>query len=205
MPFCNPDRRDFRPQRLTGLGARLAVACLAVGLGCSNKAESSNPDTTLPNVADDSCARFGFGFNTEGCSTTECLEPLCSCPAPIRCIPGKNGRCMTAVDCGVACAADPEVLLACAVNIKPCRDDGDCRDARCVVEPTATEGECESGQRGARCREDRDCFVGNCVAGEGGIRACSPGEEGDLCNRASDCQSGQCARATDAQYGACQS
>jgi hypothetical protein len=155
-------------------------------------------------VADDSCARFGFRFSAAGCPEAECAEPLCRCPAAISCIPGKNERCMSAVDCDVACAADPETLLTCAIDIAPCRVDADCRQGLCVVEPGAVDGECESGERGARCREDQDCNVGNCVAGDGGNRACSPGEADDLCNRASDCQSRRCALDPGALVGSCQ-
>ncbi len=111
---------------------------------------------------------------------------------------------MVAVDCNLACAADPETLFSCAIDIAPCRVDADCSEGSCVVEPGAVDGECESGERGARCRNDQDCKVGNCVAGDGGNRACSPGDADDLCNRSTDCQSMRCALADGAPVGNCQ-
>ena len=111
---------------------------------------------------------------------------------------------MSGVACSVACAADPQTLLSCAIDIAPCRLDEDCSQGWCVVEPGAVDGECESGERGARCRNDQDCTLGNCVAGDGGNRACSPGEADDLCNRASDCQSGRCALGPGAGFGSCE-
>ncbi|HEX2670477.1 MAG TPA: hypothetical protein VHM25_06380 [Polyangiaceae bacterium] len=186
--------------------AQLRALLLTVGLlgpACASSAPAEDPDSALPGVSDDSCARFGFRFNAGSCPDAECAEPLCSCPAAISCIPGKNERCMTGVDCSVACLTDPETLLSCSLDIAPCRVDADCDVGLCVVEPGATDGECESGERGARCRNDQDCWVGNCVAGLAGNRACSPGEASDLCNRDSDCLSLRCTRATDALTGEC--
>lgn len=182
------------------------VLLLALGLlgpACASGAPAEDPDSALPRVADDSCARFGFRFTADGCPDSECAEPLCSCPTNIACIPGKSGRCMIGVDCSVACAVDPETLLSCSLDIAPCRVDADCQEGLCVVEPGAVDGECESGERGARCRNDQDCLLGNCVAGLAGNRACSPGEASDLCNRDDDCSSGRCMRATDALSGEC--
>jgi len=185
----------------------LAFALLAVWvtIACASAVPpAGDDDSELPPVADDSCARFGFQFTEGGCPEAECTLPLCSCPVEIRCIRGKNERCMSAVDCAVACAVEPATFFSCAIDIAPCRVDGDCVDERCVVEPGAPSGECESGERGARCREDQDCKVGNCVAGDGGNRACSPGEESDLCNRTTDCQSKRCALAPGALTGTCE-
>lgn len=191
-------------------GAPLALTLLALwaasGIACTSSAPAaSTDDASLPPVADDSCARFGFRFSPDGCPPAECAEPLCTCSAStISCIPGKNERCMVGVDCGLACATDPETLLLCAIEIEPCRVDADCSEGLCVVEPGALDGECESGERGARCRNDRDCKQGNCIAGQGGTRACSPGESSDLCNRAADCQSEHCALAADESVGVCE-
>ncbi|HYQ26011.1 MAG TPA: hypothetical protein VER04_02295 [Polyangiaceae bacterium] len=191
-----------RPSAWPALALFVGGALFA--LGCTSAAPASADDSSLPPVADDSCARFGFRFSPGGCPEAECAEPLCSCPAAIGCIPGKNERCMSGVACSVACSADFPRLLACAVDIAPCRLDTDCNQGLCVVEPAALDGECESGERGARCRNDQDCKVGNCVAGDGGNRACSPGEADDLCNRASDCQSARCALAAGATVGSCE-
>jgi hypothetical protein len=192
-------------RRLRASPALLLAAWAALGTACASSAAPANAeDSALPPVADDSCARFGFRFSADGCPEAGCAEPLCECPSTISCIPGKNGRCMSGLDCSVACAADPETLLACAIDIAPCRVDADCREGLCVVEPAAVDGECESGERGARCRNDQDCLEGNCVAGEGGNRACSPGEESDLCNRATDCRSLRCALAPNALVGTCE-
>jgi hypothetical protein len=201
-PFLTPNPR----QRL---GALPALALLSVwaasGMACTSSALTANDDdSTLPPVTDDSCARFGFRFSLGGCPETECAEPLCHCPSTISCIPGKNQRCMSGVECSIACAADPETLLSCSIDIAPCLVDTDCSEGLCVVEPGAADGECESGERGARCRNDQDCKVGNCVAGNGGNRACSAGEADDLCNRASDCQSMHCAFPDKASVGNCQ-
>ncbi|HET7538863.1 MAG TPA: hypothetical protein VFK05_03300 [Polyangiaceae bacterium] len=186
--------------------ARLLLALGAVSLSActSSAAPEISDDSELPPVADDSCARFGFQFTLDGCSAAACAEPLCTCASTIACIPGKNERCMTGVDCGVACSAAPETLFRCAIEIAPCRIDADCGEGLCVVEPGKIDGECQSGQRGARCREDRDCKEGNCVAGDGGNRACSPGEADDLCNRATDCRSLHCTLAPSALVGTCQ-
>ena len=185
------------PTLLIIVGAVLCVAC------ASSAAPASADDSTLPPVADDSCARFGFRFSAAGCPEAACVEPLCACPSPVACIAGKNERCMIGVDCSVACSADPATLLACAVDIAPCRTDADCREGLCVLEAGAADGECESGERGARCRNDQDCLTGNCVAGNGGNRACSPGEASDLCNRATDCRSLHCTPASNAPFGTC--
>lgn len=166
----------------------LALACAA----CSSSPLAQDPDAELPAVADDSCARFQFRFDPAGCPQAECAEPLCSCPDPIPCLSGFSGRCAVAMNCEAACAVDATTLFVCSVEIEPCTVDGDCSDGRCVTEPNRTNGECESGERGARCRNDADCKLGNCVAGENGNRACSPGESGDLCNRDLDCLSGAC-------------
>jgi len=182
---------------------RLTLLAWALTACTSSALPASDEDAALPPVRDDSCARFGFGFSSDGCPEAECAEPLCSCPSAIACIPGKNGRCMTAVTCSVACSADAQTLLSCAIDIAPCRTDAQCSDGLCVVEPGAVDGECESGERGARCRNDEDCKLGNCVAGEGGNRACSPGETDDLCNRASDCQSLRCALDEQRRFGTC--
>jgi hypothetical protein len=199
--------RSFRSesQRLHPVCAwrLLALAAVLAG-GCTSSAlPRDSDDSSLPPVANDSCARFGFRFSADGCPEADCAAPLCACASTISCIPGKNERCMTGVDCRVACAADPETLFQCAIDIVPCRVDADCMEGRCVVEPDMVDGECESGERGARCRNDQDCNVGNCVAGDGGNRACSPGETDDLCNRATDCQSLHCTLAPSALVGTC--
>lgn len=184
----------------------LRAALLGFGLlgsACASSAPQEDPDSHLPRVADDSCARFGFRFAADGCPEAECATPLCSCPLAVACIPGKNGRCMTGVDCDVACSVEPDILLSCSIDIAPCRLDADCREGFCVVEAGRPDGECESGARGARCRNDQDCSTGNCVAGDGGVRACSPGEESDLCNRDADCLSARCVGAPDAPTGEC--
>jgi hypothetical protein len=182
----------------------LALACAFSGLSCGDGDTRPSDDAALPPVTDDSCARFGFEFTDGGCPELACAEPLCSCPSPIRCISGMNDRCMTNVDCAAACAVDSTTLFVCSVGIEPCRSDQDCAAGRCVTEPAATNGECESGERGARCREDQDCLTGNCVAGTGGNRACSPGEPSDLCNRDRDCQSEHCVAIADALAGECE-
>lgn len=196
--------------RTHGPGARGAVtrlacwaALLAVACG-ESQSTASDEDAALPPVADDSCARFGFEFEQGGCPDAECAEPLCNCPTPIQCISGMNERCMVGLDCTAACAADMTQLFVCSVAIEPCTSDADCASGLCVDEPAATRGECESGERGARCRNDHDCQVGNCVAGTGGNRACSPGEASDLCNRDSDCQSAHCALSSGALSGECE-
>ena len=196
---------DPRP-RLGALSALLLTAWVAMGSGCASGAPpaAQADDSALPPVADDSCARFGFRFDANGCPEADCAEPLCNCPSAISCIPGKNDRCMIGVECRVACSADPETLLGCAVDIAPCHGDMDCRQGLCVLEPGAVDGECESGERGARCRNDQDCKIGNCIAGDGGNRACSPGEESDLCNRAEDCRSRHCAFTESALVGRCE-
>jgi len=201
VPPSKPGPARWRaafPALLLAAGAMVGTAC------SSSSTPAAGDDSALPPVANDSCARFGFRFNAGGCPEAECAEPVCRCPALIGCIPGKNERCMSGVDCAVACSVDAETLLACAIDIDPCRVDADCRDGSCVVEPGAVDGECESGERGARCRNDQDCKVGNCIAGEGGNRACSPGEASDLCNEASDCQSQRCTLDPNALYGVCE-
>ena len=182
----------------------LAFTCSFVGVSCGDGDTRPSDDSGLPPVADDSCARFGFVFTDGGCPELECAQPLCSCPAEIRCISGMNERCMTSVDCAAACAVDPTTLFVCSVSIEPCRSDADCAAGRCVTEPAATNGECESGERGARCRDDQDCLTGNCVAGTAGNRACSPGEPSDLCNRDRDCQSEHCILVSGALSGECE-
>src|SRR4051812_39275371 len=136
--------------RLSAFAPRQFLVWPVLAAACTSAAPTppTADDATLPPVVDDSCARFGFRFSPEGCPEAECAEPLCTCPSPIACIPGKNERCMVAVDCNVACAADPETLLACAIDIAPCREDSDCREGLCVVEAGALDGECESGERG---------------------------------------------------------
>jgi len=182
----------------------MSLWCAALVLAaCSASDPPRNDDDALPKAADDSCARFDFGFTAGGCPEALCQQALCSCPAPISCISGMNDRCMSAVDCDVACAADPETLFICSVSIDPCHVDADCQEGRCVTEPGAGSGECESGERAARCREDRDCATGNCIAGDTQSRACSPGEASDLCNRDSDCISGHCSLAAAALTGEC--
>ena len=208
MSYAEPMPSWTTPGRAAWLNALIALLLLsgsASSTACSSRAlQSDADDSTLPPVADDSCARFGFRFSPEGCPESVCAQPLCNCPSLIACIPGKNQRCMSGVDCSVACSADSETLLTCAIDIEPCRLDADCNEGLCVVEPGAVDGECESGERGARCRTDRDCKAGNCVAGDGGNRACSPGEDSDLCNRASDCQSGRCTVVVGASVGTCE-
>jgi len=187
--------------RLAWAGLTLSVA---LGwMACGGSGETHTDDFSLPPVIDDSCARFGFRFTLGGCPEAVCTEPVCSCPTPIRCIPGMNDRCMTGVSCDVACAADFETLFTCSVTIEPCRVDRDCSQGLCVVEPGATNGECESGERGARCRDDHDCHVGNCVAGKNGSRACSPGAGTDLCNRNEDCLGERCIFDSDPIVGEC--
>jgi hypothetical protein len=182
---------------------RLALVSALIAVGCGDGDAQSNDDSALPPVPDDSCARFGFRFTDGGCPELACAEPLCSCPTPIRCISGMNDRCMTGVACAAACAVDATTLFVCSVSIEPCHSDAECVTGRCVTEPAATNGECESGERGARCRDDQDCLTGNCVAGTEGNRACSPGEASDLCNRDRDCLSEHCTRAGDALTGEC--
>jgi hypothetical protein len=204
MPSAAPasERRSGARQRVWWL--TLAGAIIGVSCGDGDiRAKSANSDA-LPPVADDSCARFGFHFTEGGCPDAECAEPLCSCPAPIRCISGMDDRCMTGVDCATACAFDATTLFVCSVSIEPCQADDECAAGRCVTEAGAANGECESGERGARCRDDQDCKIGNCVAGTDGNRACSPGEESDLCNRDRDCQSAQCVVEGDALTGECE-
>ncbi len=195
--------------RLAWLSAWRALTLLTVcgalwGAACSSNAPPQGEDTALPPTVDDSCVRFGFRFTSGGCPESECQEPLCTCPTPIRCIPGMNDRCMSGLDCDAACAVDAESVFVCSIDIEPCTTDAECGAGRCVVQPGADNGECESGERGARCRNDADCLVGNCVAGDNASRACSPGEAGDLCNRASDCQSEHCSLDAGALTGECQ-
>jgi hypothetical protein len=197
------------PSSKVGLGARrltslLALALIAIGCGDGDGDARPSDDSSLPPVSDDSCARFGFTFTDGGCPELECAQPLCSCPTPVGCISGMNQRCMTGVDCVAACAIDPTTLFVCSVSIDPCHDDGDCPTGRCVIESAASNGECESGERGARCRNDQDCLLGNCVAGTAGNRACSPGEPGDLCNRDRDCQREHCLLMDRALTGECE-
>ena len=182
----------------------LWLACALIGVSCGDGDARPIDDSVLPPVADDSCARFGFQFTLGGCPEPECAQPLCTCPSPIRCISGMNELCMTGVDCAAACAVDATTLFVCSVGIEPCRSDQDCPTGRCVTEPGASNGECESGERGARCREDQDCLTGNCVAGTDANRACSPGEASDLCNRDGDCQSRRCVVTGDALSGECE-
>ena len=184
-------------RRLLALGAAWLV------MGCGGDGEATHSDN-LPPVADDSCARFGFQFTEGGCPEATCAVPLCDCPTPIRCIPGMNDRCMSNLSCDVACAADPEELFTCSVTILPCRTDAECGAELCVVEPTRSNGECQSGERGARCRDDQDCHDGNCVAGVAGNRACSPGEFDDLCNFNEDCLGGRCVFDDNSRVGSCQ-
>jgi len=98
----------------------LAFALLAVWvtIACASAVPpAGDDDSELPPVADDSCARFGFQFTEGGCPEAECTLPLCSCPVEIRCIRGKNERCMSAVDCAVACAVEPDTFFSCAIDI----------------------------------------------------------------------------------------
>ena len=180
-----------------------ALSAALAAAACGGVGEAHDDGPTLPPVVDDSCARFGFGFTAGGCPEAECAAPLCACPDPIRCISGMNDRCMTAVDCKVACAADAETLFVCSVSIEPCTSDAECGGEVCVTEPGSSNGECESGERGARCRNDADCHDGHCVAGTGGNRACSPGAGTDLCNRNQDCLGGRCVFETDPRVGEC--
>ncbi len=177
-------------------------ACSA--MSCSSAARPQDEDAALPPTVDDSCSRFGFRFTSGGCPAAACAEPLCTCPTPIRCIPGMNDRCMSGLDCDAACAVDAESVFVCSIEIEPCATDADCGAGRCVAEPSAASGECESAERGARCRNDDDCLVGNCVAGDNASRACSPGEASDLCNHDDDCQSGSCVLEAGALTGECE-
>ncbi|HEY0464480.1 MAG TPA: hypothetical protein VGC79_09740 [Polyangiaceae bacterium] len=98
----SPARRA-RPRRATLLAWTLFAAGAASSMACSSSTPpTSNDDESLPPVSDDSCARFGFRFSPSGCPEAECAELLCTCASGISCIPGKNERCMIAVDCGVA-------------------------------------------------------------------------------------------------------
>jgi hypothetical protein len=159
---------------------------------CESTPLADDFDSTLPAVPDDSCARFEFRFEPSGCPEPACAVPVCSCPDPIPCLSGLRDRCAVGMSCEAACAADPTTLFVCASEIAPCTNDDECEGGLCVTEPGRSNGECESGERGARCRNDQDCLLGNCVAGLNGNRACSPGEAFDLCNRDRDCLGGSC-------------
>lgn len=152
----------------------------------------------------DSCARFGMTFAGDACGGT-CADVSCPCdPFPVSLVGCNPDRgCLASVDCSIVCDADLGQVTAC-IGYLSCVSDADCNGGKCVTDVGSTEGECESGATGARCREAADCVSGYCVVSDSdGTRTCSSGQVGAACNSTNQCEQGTCALAPGGVLGFC--
>lgn len=199
---------------LHGLGGRIVVIAMALGLGSGCGDDNAAPGVDAPLDSGSSCHGLALGAcrTTAGCIADEC--PGCSCDVQYRgCLdPGETPAQCPGLGCaqGICCSSElacdgggatctPPTAGpgcgACNTTAGSCTVDADCTGASMVCDPIACSctgvSACVTGcTDDSGCDESESCDVATARCQP---RACGAA---DPCPTAFTCTSGACTRAT---------